>query len=181
MDPSKAIELDLVRRCQRGEADAFDSLYDKYGDSVWRLCRRMAGNPVDADDLAQEAWVTVWRQIAGFRCESSFHTWLYRVTSNVCLQWLRKMKNKQTIAIDEALLVAPTMLESEVTDKAELGRLVAALSQLPETLRLPLVLRVDEDLSYTEIAQILDCTHAAVKMRISRARAMLAAMMEDTP
>jgi len=141
----------------------------------------MAGNPMDADDLAQDAWVTVWRQIGSFRCESAFHTWLYRVTSNVCLQWLRKIRNKQTVAIDESLLEAPTMLESEVTDKAEIGRLLAALSELPETLRLPLVLRVDEDLSYSEIAQILECTHAAVKMRISRARAMLAAMMEDTP
>jgi RNA polymerase sigma-70 factor (ECF subfamily) len=174
LETPRTIELELVRRCQRGEPDAFDGLYDKFGDVVWRLCYRMAGNSDDAQDLAQEVWLTVWQRIGGFRCESAFATWLYRVTSNVCLQWLRKVRNKKTSPIDDIPLVSPERLESEVADREYVNRLLAAVKELPEPLKLALTLRVERDLSYGEIAEALDCTTAAAKMRVSRARAMLA-------
>ena len=173
METPRTIELELVRRCQRGEPDAFDGLYDRFGDVVWRLCYRMAGNTEDAQDLAQEVWLVVWGKIAGFRCESAFATWLYRVASNVCLQWLRKVRNKKTMPLDDAPLISHTRLESEVADRDHLDRLLAAVAELPEPLKLALVLRVEQDLSYGEIAEALECTTAAAKMRVSRARAML--------
>lgn len=174
METPRTIELELVRRCQRGEADAFDELYDRFGDVVWRLCYRMAGNSDDAQDLAQEVWLVVWQRVSSFRCESAFATWLYRVASNVCLQWLRKVRNKKTSPIDDIPLVSDSRLESRVADREYLARLLAAIEELPEALKLALVLRVEQDLSYGEIAEVLDCTTAAAKMRVSRARAMLA-------
>ena len=179
METPRTIELELVRRCQRGEPDAFDGLYDRFGDVVWRLCYRMAGNSDDAQDLAQEVWLTVWQKIGSFRCESAFATWVYRVASNVCLQWLRKSRRRETFPIDDIPLVSPTRLESEVADREYLNRLLVAIEDLPEPLRLALVLRVEHELDYGEIAEALDCTTAAVKMRVSRARAMLAQSVRE--
>ena len=180
MESPKTIELELIRRCQRGDPKAFDALYDKFGSVVWRLCYRMAGNADDAQDLAQDVWVTVWRRIDGFRCESAFYTWLYRVASNVCLQWIRKTRDRKTLPIDDTPVSSEPMLDHELAERDHLDRILAAVAELPEPLRMPLVLRVHEDLSYQEIAEALDCTTAAVKMRVSRARAVLAqAVKED--
>lgn len=174
METQRTVELELIRRCQRGEPDAFDLLYDRFGDVVWRLCYRIAGNSDDGQDLAQDVWLTVWQRIDSFRCESAFATWLYRVASNVCLQWLRKVRNKRTTPIDDLPLMSSARLESEVADRDFLDRTLAALTDLPEPLRMALELRVEQELSYAEIAEALDCTVAAAKMRVSRARALLA-------
>lgn len=179
MQSSRQIELGLIPRCQRGEADAFDDLYGRFGDAVWRLCYRMAGTIADAEDLAQDVWVTVWEQIGSFRCEAAFHTWLYRVASNVCLQWLRKRTHTPTCSLEESCRASSSTPEAEVVRREGVKRLLPALAALPDSLRLPLVLRAGEGLSYSEIAEILDCTTAAAKMRISRARAALAEAMKE--
>jgi RNA polymerase sigma-70 factor, ECF subfamily len=179
MDNSRAVELDLIRRLQQGSADAFDALYDKFGDSIWRLCFRMSRNSADAEDLAQEVWFTVWHKVGTFRCESGFQTWLYKVASNVCLQWIRKNHDRAACPIDDACTDKSPGPETDAIAREGVGRLLAAMAGLPDTLRLPLVLRVDEELSYAEIAEVLGCTTASVKMRIARARAALAGKMEE--
>ena len=173
------IDPDLLARCRRREESAFDRLYDAFGPSVWRVCRRMAGNDADAEDLAQDVWVTVWQAVPGFRCESAFSTWLYRIASNTCLQWLRKRKGGRETALDEAATATSENPASIVANKQRVRSLVAAVNSLPPTLTMPLALRVDEGLSYAEIAEALGCSIAAVKMRIRRARAILAGMLED--
>ena len=178
MNSIKTIDLDLVQKCQQGETQAFDSLYDIFGDMVWRLCYRMTGNATEAEDITQEVWVTVWQRIGSFRCESSFNTWLYRIASNACLQWLRKSRNRPECSLNKETTVQ-SRLESDMIGRDELSHLQSALSNLPESLRLPLVLKVYEDMSYAEISEVLCCTAAAVKMRICRARAVLAAAMEE--
>ena len=179
MDNSRTVELDLIRRLQQGSADAFDALYDKFGDSVWRLCYRMSRNSADAEDLAQEVWFTVWRKVGTFRCESGFRTWLYKIASNVCLQWIRKTHDRATCPMEESRMGSSVGTETDVIARDGVGRLLEAMAGLPQTLRLPLVLRVDEELSYAEIAEVLGCTTASVKMRIARARAALARKMEE--
>ena len=176
---AKEIELELIRKCQLGEPWAFDALYDKFGNAVWRLCRRMAKNPADAEEIAQDVWVAVWQGIGSFRCESAFHTWLYKVASNTCLRWLRKRGGEPTHSTEEDYPTALPSPEAEVVEKEDLRLLLAAFAALPDSLRLPLVLKVGEGLAYSEIAQILDCTTAAVKMRISRARAALTQAMNS--
>ena len=139
----------------------------------------MSRNSADAEDLAQEVWFTVWRKIGTFRCQSAFHTWLYKVASNVCLQWIRNNHDRATCPIDEAHTDASLGPETDVIAREGARRLLEAMAGLPETLRLPLVLRVDEELSYAEIAEVLGCTTASVKMRIARARAVMARKMEE--
>lgn len=104
---------------------------------------------------------------------------LYRVASNVCLQWLRKAGNRSSCSLEETALEASSAPEAQVLRQDRLHRLLSALAALPYSLRLPLALRVDEGLSYGEIGEILDCTAAAVKMRVSRARAALAEAMKE--
>jgi len=182
VDSRKSVDPELIRKCQRGSPEAFDELYDSFGDAVWRICSRMAGNTADAEDLAQDVWITVWRQIGSFRCESAFYTWLYRVASNVCLQWLRRAGGKADLPIEESSCEASPGPEQQVIRQESLDRTESALMSLPEPLRLPLVLRVEEEMSYAEIAQVLDCTTSAVKMRICRARTALAnALKEEEP
>jgi RNA polymerase sigma-70 factor, ECF subfamily len=177
---SKDIDLELVRRCQLGDEQAFDALWDRFSNAVWRLCLRMAGSSTEAEDLAQEVWVTVWRQIGTFRCQSAFQTWLYRVASNVCLQWLRSARRERFAPADPEIPDNGPSCETRAANKEQLQRTLAALAELPERLRLPLILRVYEDLPYAQISEALDCSVAAVKMRIARARAALAEALEGS-
>ncbi|MCE5323232.1 RNA polymerase sigma factor [bacterium] len=170
------VHTDLIVRCQRGDEQAFNDLYNLYGQMVWRLCARMTISVTDAEDMAQEVWIQVWKQIGTYRCESAFSTWLYKVTTNICLQQLRKQKRELVCSIDDMDQITTTCGNPvECINKESVD---SEITKLPELLRLPLILRVYENLSYAEIADILDCTTAAVKMRISRARMALAKTLE---
>jgi RNA polymerase sigma-70 factor, ECF subfamily len=177
MSDERGLELNLIRKCQLGESGAFDALYVRHGARVWRICARMAKDPTEAEDLAQEVWLTVFRKIADFRCEAAFSTWLYRITVNVCLQQYRGVMLQELT--DETLPDPRPSPEEVCTANENSARITAALADLPETLRLALLLRVEEGLPYAEIASILDCTTAAVKMRIARARAILAGVIAE--
>ena len=179
MSKARTVELELIQRCSSGDSYAFDDLYDRFGDCVWRVCCRMTPSTADAEDMAQEVWVRVWEQIKSFRCECAFSTWLYRVTSNVCLQWLRKTNNHTSLPLDRDMGDESPSVESVALGRDETAKLLNALSTLSDKLRLPLVLRVEEDLSYAEIAEVLDCSTAAVKMRIARARSILAEVVRE--
>ena len=172
-------ELELIRRCALGEAAAFDALYARHGERVWRLCVCMTGNQTEAEDLAQEVWLAVFQKIGGFRCESALSTWLYRVTVNVHLQRRRHMPPEDVISPDEIATDQRSSPEEHLAASERAARVRAAVAALPETLRLALLLRVNEELSYAAIAEVLGCTCAAAKMRIARARAMLAEAMAE--
>lgn len=172
------ISIETIRACQYGSEPAFDRLYDAFGDVIWRLCYRIAHNSTDAEDLAQEAWITIWSKIGSFRCDSSFSTWIYRVTTNVCLQWKRQ-RTVNSVSIDENDgAYRASQPERTAVARDEAARLHDAVKRLPDTLRIPLELRIYEDLSYDQIAGILGCTPSAVRMRVSRARAVLTNAVE---
>jgi len=172
-----ANELELIRRCGLGEAAAFDALHAQHGERVWRLCVRMTGNQTEAEDLAQEVWLAVFQRISSFRCESALSTWLYRVTVNVHLQRRRQAPPEDVMSPDEMATDQRSSPQEHLAMNERAARLRAAVAALPETLRLALLLRVNEELSYAAIAEALGCTCAAAKMRIARARAMLAEAM----
>ena len=167
-------ELELIRRCGLGEAAAFDAVYAQHGERVWRLCVRMTGNQTEAEDLAQEVWLAVFQRIGSFRCESAFSTWIHRVTVNVHLQRRRQVRPEDVISPDRMATDQRSSPEEHLAASERAARLRAAVAALPETLRLALLLRVNEELPYAAIAEALGCTCAAAKMRIARARAMLA-------
>ena len=184
------MEFDMLnlKRAVRGDERAFEALIEPYADATYRLCLRMMGNEQDAADMAQEAFLRAWRSLSSYKGQSRFSTWLYRVTSNVCLDELRRRRRGETESmqaleengfepVDPA--ETPEMAARRVVDhpdscRAELRRdLAEAISQLGSEQRAALILRDVQGLPYEEIAQILDLNLNTVKSRISRARSAL--------
>lgn len=174
---------DLIRKSQQGDPVAFEQLIGKYEKKVYTIAFRMVGNHEDASDLAQEAFIKVFRSIKSFRGEAAFSTWLYHVVANVCRDYLRKSKIK-TSSLDEPVVYEGELLEKqlrdpgptpeETTERKELqAYLQKLINQLPDDYRLVLVLREFMDFSYEEIAGELNITMGTVKSRLNRARTML--------
>ena len=173
-------ERKIIKKAAAGSADAFEQLLLKYQTPIYNLCLRMTGNPEDAADMTQEAFLKAWRSLSSFQFESSFSTWLYRLTTNTCLEYLRSLKRRPQCSLtvgddegEEQVLdvtdKAPTP-EEALLSAEERSQLVHALSQLEASQRQIITLRVVNDLSYAEIAEILDVKEGTVKSRLARAR-----------
>ncbi len=174
----------LVSKAKAGDVAAFEQLIEAYQKKVYNLALRMTGNQEDAADLAQEAFIRVFRSISGFKEQSSFSTWIYRITTNVCLDEIRKRKNRKVISIDEDIhmddgemkrqIVSDDPLPDEMAERAELRNIVNdAINSLPEDQKVVITLRDLNGLSYEEIAQVLGIPGGTVKSRINRARQAL--------
>ena len=177
----RAQEQQMVSAAQQGDMEAFEALIHLYEKRVFALTLRMCGNPEDAAEAAQEAFLAAWQGLAFFRGDSSFSTWLYRLASNACVDLLRRESRHRTAAglslDDEELnLDVPDAMPSPQDEaerrelREEIERGLAALS--PEH-REVLVLREIHQLSYDEIAETLDLDVGTVKSRISRGRKQL--------
>jgi len=168
-------DVALIAACQQGDSRAFQAVFDLYKDRLFALCHHMAGNAEDAEDLAQEVFISAFRNIASFRAEAAFGTWLYRIATNQCLNRLRKrrpeMHSFEAISEIDAAPPSPNATPEDLVVRKELNRrMEAAVAALPENLRLVFVLGTLEGMRYREIADICDCTEDAVKMRVHRAR-----------
>ena len=176
-------ETILIRRILAGDQEAFADLVALHEKQVYNLCLRMVNHPEDAQDLAQEAFLKAWRGLQFYKFESSFSTWLYRLTSNVCIDFLRSQKRKPSVSLtvaddtgEETELELPAQdpsPEETAIHREERGAIASAMGQLEEDFRLALTLRVVEELSYEEIGEILDLKPGTVKSRIARARTMV--------
>ena len=176
-------DKDIIERVLGGDNDAFSLLVEKYQTKVYNLALRMSGNEDDAFDLAQESFVRAWRNLGGFQFESSFSTWLFRLTSNICLDFLRARKRRAAVSLtmtddedEETQLAVPDpgkTPEEAVIAAEDRALLTRALNELPADQRQILTLRAIDDLSYAEIAEILQLQEGTVKSRLSRARAAL--------
>ena len=183
-------ELELVRQAARGSADAFEQLVLAYQTPVYNLALRMTGNPEDALDLSQEAFCRAWRGIASYRFDSAFSTWLYRLTSNVCIDFLRRQKKRKTVPLqytdedeeprDLSIPDPSPGPEETLLARAEREQVARALARLEPEYREALTLRVINGLSYTEIAKILNIREGTVKSRIARAREKMRIAMQKT-
>ncbi len=166
----------LAMRANQGDLRAFDHLVERHQSRVLANCRYLTRSPDDAEDLAQEVFVKAYFGLKRFEGRSQFKTWIQRIKVNHCLNHLRKRKDKVFLDVqDEALgsveelRVEPVAQKrAEARDDRDLVRSV--LDSLPDTLRLPLVLRDLDELSYQEIAESLDIGLSATKMRIKRGR-----------
>lgn len=177
-------EEQLIRRAQAGDNDAFEALLRLHEKRVYNLCLRMSANADDALDLSQEAFIKAWRALGQYQFEASFSTWLFRLTSNVCLDFLRRKKRRQELSLTESYedsdageelsLPDPQPLPEEQAITGETRReLAQAMARLAPDHREILQLRVVEDLSYEQIAEILDIRVGTVKSRLARARLSL--------
>ena len=178
----------LIRRAQRGDADAFEQLLLEHQKNVYNLCYRMAGNPDDAMDLSQETFLRAWRCLDQYQFASAFSTWLYRLCSNLCIDFLRKRRRQQTVPLtfedadgEEQTYAVPDVQplpEEQVELKLTRETLAAAMAQLLPEHRAVLQLRVVNEMSYEQIADVLDIQIGTVKSRLSRARNQLKIILE---
>ena len=176
-------EQELIRRAKQGDHSAFEQLLRNNQDRVFSLAFRMVNNREDAADLAQEAFLKAWQGLRTFQGESAFSTWVYRLTTNVCIDFLRKQKRRQDIepvvSLDdlEVSWAQPADHSQDPQrrlEREEMSRAVArGLEQLPDHQRQVLVMRELSGLSYQEIAEKLDLDLGTVKSRIARARLAL--------
>lgn len=177
-------EQELVSRAKQGDQDAFSQLVEANQNKIYTLALRMTGSPEDGADLAQEAFLRAWRSLPSFQGESNFSTWLYRLTSNLCIDFLRREKRCRAITaavpLDGEEDSPPAQVpdhrftpESELERKELRAAVDRGLSKLSDDHRQVLVLRELEGLSYTEIADRLELEEGTVKSRIARARMAL--------
>ena len=172
-------EKKLIERASGGDPSAFNRLMEAHEKRMYAVALRMCANREDAQDCLQEAMLRVFRAIGGFKGQSSFSTWVYRITMNTCLDELRKKKNKQNTSLDNLLDQgwAPSDGQNVPEREAMLSetrrQLQSAISELPEDMRAAIVLRDIHGLAYDEIAGALDTNVGTIKSRISRGREKL--------
>lgn len=172
-------ENKLIERASGGDPSAFNRLMEAHERRMYAVALRMCGNREDAQDCLQEAMLRIYRSISGFKGQSSFATWVYRITMNTCLDELRRKKNKQNTSLDSLLDTGWSPQDESASPEkhavqSETRRLLhEAIRDLPEDMRSAIVLRDIQGLSYEEIAQALDINVGTIKSRISRGREKL--------
>lgn len=172
-------ENDLIQKCKKGSREAFNILFSRYQSQVINTAYGMLSDKEDACDAAQEVFIRVYKNIDSFKEQSSFTTWLYRITVNVCSDILRKrQRNSDIISINsftddnkdfDIPDESPTVEENmELSERQAAVR--KAISELKEEYRTVITLCDVEGMSYENIAEVLNIPHGTVKSRINRAR-----------
>lgn len=183
---------ELVERCLRGDTGAFSLLVDRYKGQVYNLAAKMLGNPLDAEDAAQEAFVQAYRALPSYRGQSRFSTWLYRIAVNRTLDLLRRRQNptRQASSLEAPdgqregglagrLASREPGPEDQVLQSETRARLRRALHELPEHYRAVVVLYHFQGLSYRQIGEVLGVPLRTVETRLYRAKAMLKAALHE--
>jgi RNA polymerase sigma-70 factor (ECF subfamily) len=176
----RSVDRELVARVQRGDKKAFDVLVLKYQQKVANLVARYIRDPGETLDVTQEAFIKAYRALPGFRGESAFYTWLYRIAINTAKNYLVSIGRRPpgTDVDSESAELQDTSGRMKETDTPEHQLLTAeiantvqqAIDELPEDLRTAVVLRELEGMSYEEIANAMSCPIGTVRSRIFRAR-----------
>jgi RNA polymerase sigma-70 factor (ECF subfamily) len=186
-EPVAWTEATAIRHAQAGDSAAFEFLYQLHGRRVYALCLRMVSNPADAEDLAQEAFLQLFRKISTFRGESAFSTWLHRMTVNVVLMRLRK-KSLPTDSLEETIdpdaensapkrdVGAPDLRLSGAVDRVNLER---SIEKLPPGYRTVFVLHDVQGYEHNEIADIMGCSVGNSKSQLHKARTRLRELLQE--
>jgi RNA polymerase sigma-70 factor (ECF subfamily) len=176
-------DLDLVDRHLHGDESAFEAVYSAHADRVYGLCLRLSGNPEDAGDLAQEVFLRVHRHLGRFAGRSALGTWIWRIAVNVCRSRLAR-RRPPALGLEEAVGGAEPVAAGESPEEAAAlaehrRRVARALVGLPAKLRVAVILRDVEGLSYEEIAQVERLPLGTVRSRIARGREALRERLEE--
>lgn len=192
-DESRAEDHALIAAAKGGDERAFGRLMRKYEERVRNHCARIVGDEQEAEDLAQEVFIKVFRNLSDYEHTYAFYTWIYRVTQNCCIDRIRKLRRRAqevslTAAGDDESAEAPREHniadETYVPEKQALNSelkaaIETALSRLSPKLREIIVLKEQEGLSYEEIAGKLRCSRGTVKSRLFRAREKLQDLLAE--
>lgn len=173
-------DQELVERVQAGDKKAFDLLVLKYHNRIVKLVSRFVHDPVEAQDVAQEAFIKAYRAIGGFRGESAFYTWLYRIATNAAKNYLVSQSRRppavgvdameaEQYAVDTRLKEKDTPEGLVVTDELK-ALIFRTIESLPDDLKEAITLREIECMSYEDIALVMGCPVGTVRSRIFRAR-----------
>ena len=189
VDERKKEDQRLIKLAREGDQKAFETLLKKYRNLVYHVMIKMVRNPQEAEDLSQEAFIKAFNALASFNEEFAFSTWLMKIATNNCIDYLRK-KKLRTYSIDEPIQYKEEQVQIELPDhdptpeksllNEERSKLInEAIQSLPPRYRHVIVLRHQEEKSYEDIAEILKLPLGTVKARIFRAREMLNKKMKD--
>lgn len=182
---NRAEDHDLVRRALDGDQAAFTRLREKYVGPLTGMINRMVRNSTDADDLAQEAFIKAFASLSSFNFEYAFSTWLYKIASNNCIDYLRKRRLK-TVSIHDPVTTPKGEMERQVEDPSAVRpdhhltsaerteMLQEAIAELPEKYRRVIEMRHTKEMEYQDIADELELPLGTVKAHLFRARARLA-------
>jgi len=181
-------EAEAIRLAQQGDAVAFERIYRLHSRRVYALCLRMVGNTAEAEDMAQDAFMQLFRKIGTFRGESAFSTWLHRLAVNVVLMKLRK-KTLPVTSLEESTdpedevggprreIGGPDLLLTGSIDRVHLER---AIEQLPPGYRQVFVLHDVQGFEHNEIAKLMDCSIGNSKSQLHKARMRLRELLQET-
>lgn len=178
---------ELVEKIKKGDIDAYEEIIKKYENKVCGIIYHMIKNQNDVEDLAQEVFIKVYKNLSKFKGDSSLYTWIYKITVNLCLDEVKKRKN--IIYLDEKLEVEDGELKRELpsSDKTQVElyeekelkeKLHKCIGKLPEKQRVMIVLRDIKGFSYEEISEITSVKLGTVKSQINRARLKLKELLD---
>ena len=181
-------EKKLVEKAKSGDIKAFEKLIEDHQKKVFNIALRMIGDYDEASELAQEAFLKAYKSIKSFKGDSLFSTWIYKITTNVCLDEIRR-KRKKLISLDEDIEHDGSEFKRQIKDHSpgpeslaennELKRMVKeSINLLPEDYKIVIVLRDIQGFSYEEISRIIKCPIGTVKSRINRARRALKKILQ---
>ncbi|QWF76845.1 ECF RNA polymerase sigma-E factor [Amycolatopsis sp. CA-230715] len=184
----------LLAKAVKGDQGAFDLLVRRHTPRMYRVALRITGSAAEAEDVVQDAWISAWRALAGFRGDAAVSTWLYRVVTNAALGQVRR--RRPTVSLDAAMApgdqggsgaafegaaFADTAAnpEGKVVRAEQVEAVLRAIATLDVSQRVPLVLRELEGLSYEEVADVLEVSVPALRSRLHRARVALLAKLRE--
>jgi RNA polymerase sigma-70 factor (ECF subfamily) len=186
--PANRVAYDLVQRAQQGDAEAFATLFHTHKARIYSLCLRMTNNVAEAEDLAQDAFLQVFRKLATFRGDSALSTWLYRITVNTVLMHFRR-KSPCRVSLDEPIDSTAGARSARREYGTRDGRLetsvarvalTRAISELPEGYRAIFLLHEVEGYQHREIAELLGCSVGTSKSQLHKAKLRIRELLTNT-
>ncbi|CAN5862668.1 RNA polymerase sigma factor RpoE [soil metagenome] len=178
---------ELVARSMGGDLDSFNQLVLRWERPIYALAYRVIGRDEEARDVAQETFLRAFRALPGFKGQAKFSSWLYRITLNLCRDWMRKERRTPVSQAPEGIDISELAGEAtphetieQMVGRKELGRAVSkAMATLPEEQRTAIILKEYHGLTFQEIADMLDCPLSTVKTRLYQGLSVVRKQLEQ--
>lgn len=187
MSAKPVTDEELVARAQAGDLESFNQLVSRWERPIYALAYRTLGREEDARDVVQEAFLRAFRGLRGFKGQAKFSSWLYRITLNLCRDWMRKARRAPLIQVPESedgldmaeQIPSPAESVEELVHRREMSAAVAkAMAELPEEQRTAILMKEFHGLTFQEIADALDCPLSTVKTRLYQGLSVLRRRLE---